>query len=98
MAVGLAYGVPCLAVHRALLRQKEAADSTEVPEVASLSLAIPAWERRGAVAVAIVARGSGLADEAVDAMAAVDAATREAVVDLAEPTGCVDVSDCQLRD
>lgn len=98
MAVGLAYGAPCLAVHRVLLRRKEAADSTEVPEVANLWLAIPAWERRDAVAVAIVARESGPADEVVDVTVAVDAATREAVADFVEPTGCVDVWDCRLRD
>lgn len=74
-----------------LLRRKEAADSTEVLEVASLWSASPASERRGAVVVAIVARGAGPADEAVDATAAADAATREAVADFVEPTGCADV-------
>lgn len=80
-----------------LLRRKEAEDSTEVLEVASPWLAIPAWERRGAVAVGIVARGSGPAGEAVGGTPVPGAGTRGAVADLAEPTGCADVSDCRLR-
>lgn len=84
-------------MRRVLLRRKEAEDSTEVLGAASLWSAIPAWERRGAVAVGIVARGSGPADEAVDGTPVAGAGTREAVADLAEPTGCADVSDCRLR-
>lgn len=60
-------------------------------------MAIPAWERRGAVAVGIVARGSGPAGEAVGGTPVPGAGTRGAVADLAEPTGCADVSDCRLR-
>lgn len=79
-----------------LLRRKEAADSTVVLEAESLWSAIPAWERRDAVAVAIVAPGAGPADVAAGATAVVDAGIRGAVADLAEPTGYADASDCRL--